>query len=271
MNQLNIEQFYPKLKNCLIDLGDEIHRLRRSPQFRIMVKPDDTLVTNVDYHANDILTHFISREFPQHFIVGEESENKTYPSGAEYIWYIDPIDGTKQFTTGSADFFVLLGLVAHGSPYFGAIYKPSDNTLITGMDDKVLMHDLNNDKRYSLAPQPWALTQLRCTFKQVPAEQRAFLKSDFGIERAEYINKYIELTAPLFGLSNGYVSHRRTFLWDYAAPAAIMKAVGYQVEGLNQKNEIVPLNLGEYVVSSCYALPKNLPSEILQALLPQQL
>lgn len=91
--------------------------------FSVDKKTDRSPVTIADKNAEEILRKKISRDFPDHGIIGEEfgSENET----AEWTWTIDPIDGTRSFIRGLPLFSSLLALLYRGTPVLGLISLPA--------------------------------------------------------------------------------------------------------------------------------------------------
>ncbi|MFC1453136.1 inositol monophosphatase family protein, partial [Verrucomicrobiota bacterium] len=71
-----------------------------------------------------------STALPEDGIVAEEFDNTR--EDAEYVWVLDPIDGTKSFITGIPLFGTLIGLLHRGKPAIGAIHQPILNELCIG-------------------------------------------------------------------------------------------------------------------------------------------
>jgi myo-inositol-1(or 4)-monophosphatase len=79
-------------------------------------------VTAADHAAETAMRALIRRTFPEHGIVGEEfGEDR---AGAEYVWVLDPIDGTKSFISGMPAWGTLIGLMRLGEPVFGMMNQP---------------------------------------------------------------------------------------------------------------------------------------------------
>lgn len=79
-------------------------------------------VTEADRAGEAAIRHMIKRAFPDHGIIGEEygSENPD----AEYVWVLDPIDGTRAFICGLPVWGTLIALTRKGVPVFGAMNQP---------------------------------------------------------------------------------------------------------------------------------------------------
>ncbi|MFQ5444789.1 MAG: inositol monophosphatase family protein, partial [Nitrospinales bacterium] len=85
--------------------------------FKVELKPDQSPVTIADKNAEEILRRKISTAFPDHGIIGEEFGNEK--ADAEWVWTIDPLDGTRSFVRGIPLFASLLALLHHGEPVMG--------------------------------------------------------------------------------------------------------------------------------------------------------
>ncbi len=79
-------------------------------------------VTEADRAAEMAMRTLIGRNFPGHGIIGEEHGNER--TDAEYIWVLDPIDGTKSFINGMPTWGTLIGLLRFGEPVFGLMHQP---------------------------------------------------------------------------------------------------------------------------------------------------
>jgi histidinol phosphatase-like enzyme (inositol monophosphatase family) len=85
-------------------------------------KPDDTPVTRADREAETRMREIIAAAQPKHGVIGEEHGSDR--PGAEFVWVLDPIDGTKRFITGNPLFGSLVALLQGGRPILGIIDMP---------------------------------------------------------------------------------------------------------------------------------------------------
>jgi inositol-phosphate phosphatase/L-galactose 1-phosphate phosphatase/histidinol-phosphatase len=85
-------------------------------------KPDLTPVTAADRAAEATMRSLIDREFPGHGIIGEELGRSR--EEAEFVWILDPIDGTKSFISGVPLFGTLIALTRGKRPILGVIDQP---------------------------------------------------------------------------------------------------------------------------------------------------
>ncbi|MGA7807700.1 histidinol-phosphatase [Bradyrhizobium sp.] len=79
-------------------------------------------VTEADRAAEAVMRRLIKANFPQHGIVGEEFGNEH--EDADYVWVLDPIDGTKSFIAGFPVWGTLIALLHQGVPVFGMMHQP---------------------------------------------------------------------------------------------------------------------------------------------------
>ena len=94
-------------------------------------KQDGTRVTEVDFLIEDKLREQIISAYPNHGILGEERESIN--TDADFVWVLDPIDGTYSFSKGVPLFGNLIGLNFKGKPIYGFLRLPMINdTWISG-------------------------------------------------------------------------------------------------------------------------------------------
>jgi len=87
-------------------------------------------VTAADHAAETAMRTLIRRTFPDHGIIGEEYGGER--ADAEYVWVLDPIDGTKSFISGMPAWGTLIGLLRSGEPVFGMMSQPFTRERFSG-------------------------------------------------------------------------------------------------------------------------------------------
>ena len=89
--------------------------------FKIEFKTNESnLVTEVDKASEKLITGFVKKKFPSHGILAEEGGS--YNKESEFLWVIDPIDGTTNFAHGLPIFSVSIGLQKNGKTIAGVVY-----------------------------------------------------------------------------------------------------------------------------------------------------
>lgn len=90
-------------------------------------KADKSFVTKADTEADQIIIDHIQANFPSHQILTEE--NGTIGEESEYIWVVDPLDGTLNFTRGIPFFCTSIAVVHKGEPIVSVIYNSVTRSL----------------------------------------------------------------------------------------------------------------------------------------------
>ncbi len=103
--------------------------------FDVEYKVKDDPVTRADREANDLACDRLARAFPGVPIVAEESDPRTYAGfgRADAAWFVDPLDGTREFVARNGEFVVMIGLAERGRATVGAIVVPEWNRAFLGV------------------------------------------------------------------------------------------------------------------------------------------
>ncbi len=108
------------------------------PYYRTRLAVDDKLdaspVTLADRGAEQAMRALLAEHAPEHGIIGEEFGRER--DEAEWVWVLDPVDGTKSFIVGRPTFCTLIGLLHHGKPVLGIIDQPVLNERWVGVADQ---------------------------------------------------------------------------------------------------------------------------------------
>ena len=124
----------------MVELAHELARISGNvirPYFdrldlEVETKADESPVTVADREGEAVMRELIAKRFPDHGVIGEEYG--TEKGEAEFVWTLDPIDGTISFTAGCPLFGTLIGLLREGRPVLGAIHQPVLGQLCLGTD-----------------------------------------------------------------------------------------------------------------------------------------
>ena len=115
------EPFVDFAKN-LADAARGVARRHFRQGLAIEDKADDSPVTRADREAEAAMREMIGTAHPDHGIIGEE--HGPHNAGADFVWVLDPIDGTKRFITGNPLFGSLIALLHRKRPILGVIDMP---------------------------------------------------------------------------------------------------------------------------------------------------
>jgi len=134
---MNLQYLTPFLLLLSIESSKIIKKYFRQP-LSIENKSDYSPVTIADKLAEEKMREIIAKEFPSHGIIGEEFGN--HKPDAEYVWVLDPIDGTKSFISGALSFGTLIALMKNGKSIIGVINHPILNEFLIGDNQDCLLN-----------------------------------------------------------------------------------------------------------------------------------
>ncbi len=121
MTAVDFEKFVEELADVSGEAILPFFRTALSAQNKSAVGGFDP-VTEADHAAETAMRRLIEHFFPEHGIVGEEFGDRKLD--AEYVWTLDPIDGTKSFICGFPTWGTLIGLSHNGAPVYGMMNQP---------------------------------------------------------------------------------------------------------------------------------------------------
>ena len=110
-------------------ISGRIQTARLGTEIGIENKGELDLVTEVDRACEAAILARLRRSFPTHDIVAEESA--PFLSGSEYVWYVDPLDGTTNFAHKYPFFCTSIALTKAGNSIASAVYDPVKDELFT--------------------------------------------------------------------------------------------------------------------------------------------
>ncbi len=97
--------------------------------FSVENKSDDSPVTSADKGADKIIRDILSKAFPDYGFLTEESTDTPERLQKEFIFIVDPVDGTKEFVSRNGNFTTNIGLVKNHEVVAGVINIPLHDTV----------------------------------------------------------------------------------------------------------------------------------------------
>jgi 3'(2'), 5'-bisphosphate nucleotidase len=101
----------------------------------IREKGVDDPVTAADIASNRIITHTLREAFPNHAILTEEEPDTWGQTGHEWVWMIDPLDGTRDFIKANGEFVTMIGLTHDAEPVVGVVIEPATGLELYAVKD----------------------------------------------------------------------------------------------------------------------------------------
>ena len=125
---------YVEFANTLADEASKISMQYFRTKLSIDQKNDMSPVTIADQNTEIKIREMINKKYPNHGILGEEFE--AIKPDSEFVWVIDPIDGTRSFIAGHKDFGNLIALTQNNNPILGIINCPAHQERWVGIINK---------------------------------------------------------------------------------------------------------------------------------------
>jgi myo-inositol-1(or 4)-monophosphatase len=96
---------------------------------RVSAKQTNDFVTEIDQAAEAVIIETLLTAFPTHGILAEESGSEHGAQGSDFVWIIDPLDGTTNFIHGFPVYCVSIALAVKGKVEQAVVYDPTRNDL----------------------------------------------------------------------------------------------------------------------------------------------
>ncbi len=166
-----------------------------------------------DRDANILILDRLRAARPDDFILSEESVDDRARCAARRVWIVDPLDGTREYATGSDEWAVHIGLAIDGCPALGAVAVP-DRRQVFATDDLPPQHD----------PCP---VGLRVVVSRSRAPDIARCVGDrLGATLIPMGSAGAKAMAVVEGRADVYLHDGGQYEWDNCAPAAVALAAG---------------------------------------------
>ena len=141
MSSLNSEDFCQSditasLRNLLAYVSLVASHSHAKRDFETHYKNGNEPCTSVDLAVNDILEERLLSIYPQACWLSEESRDTKERLGKDFIWIVDPIDGTSDFTKGSHEYSISVALCKNCFPILGGVALPPQRRVIVGNQKK---------------------------------------------------------------------------------------------------------------------------------------
>jgi myo-inositol-1(or 4)-monophosphatase len=214
-------------------------------------KADKSVVTEADKKVQDLIVGELAVKYPDHGLIAEEETPLTAgrPGGdAEYVWSIDPIDGTRNYASGIHVYCCSIALLRNGQPVVGAIYEPNFNWLFSAAAGRpaTLNGEVISVRRERFSKET-VLAFAISTYAHRPACLHK-LMDDCVVRNAGTVALHLGMVAS--GKMDATINCSGK-LWDIAAGALIARQAGADIRLLNEQFQfedrpLWPMNLADY-------------------------
>jgi 3'(2'), 5'-bisphosphate nucleotidase len=207
--------------------------------FDVMFKGADDPVTEADQRANAKIVAMLAAQFPDDAIVAEEGSGRDVP-GASRVWFVDPLDGTKEFIAKNGEFSVMIGLAVDGVATLGVVYQPTtDRYWLGALGAGAFLYEGRGG-----AP---IVTPIRVSDTADPSALRLVVSRSHRSPETDAMRDALGITSERpsgsVGLKVGLLATNeadlyvhlsdKSHLWDCCAPEAILVAAGGRFTGLD--------------------------------------
>lgn len=191
-------------------------------------------VTEADLRANELIVEGLRKAFPLDGIISEE-EPPTGRRSATRIWYVDPLDGTKEFVAKNGEFSIMIGLSVNGQARLGVVYRPVGDLLFGGITDQEAWREEAGRR-----------TALKVSSVTIPQHLRMVVSRSHRhpviVDMREGIGLTHELPCGSVGLKIGLLASDQgdvyvepssyTSAWDTCGPEAVLRGAGGRLTDL---------------------------------------
>lgn len=211
-----------------LDAAEIINKIYAT-DFDTEYKPGDEPVTIADKKSDELIVSYIKKEYPNDRILSEEHGLYTPQNPNTRCWFIDPIDGTREFIAKNGEFAIQIGLAENEKLQFGLVYQPvGENMYVAALGEGCWWHSPQNG---------WVRLQVKKTdFSNLRIAVSRSHPCNIGQEVHSALNGKANVVHGGVGLKlmaiarqscDYYINNsNKTKAWDVAAPEILFTEAG---------------------------------------------
>jgi 3'(2'), 5'-bisphosphate nucleotidase len=199
-------------------------------------KTGDEPVTRADREASELIVSGLRQDFPEDIVISEEApDDRRRLEAGRRVWFVDPLDGTRDFIRGRHGFSVMIGLCEATRPVAGVVYQPHGDRLYRADPDEgtVLVDDRGTRRLHCSDVRDLEKIRLVASRShRTPEIDR--VKAALGIDDEMNIGSVgLKLGLIALGDRDLYVNpSSKSSLWDTCAPEALLVHAGGRLSDL---------------------------------------
>ena len=232
--------------DILLSYSDDIKNIKKKVQI-IKNKNIHDPVTLADLEINELIVNRINERYrdTNWEILSEENfkiKNNYYSTNKDWLWVLDPLDGTKDFIQGTGNYAMQLALNYKQKPFIGLVLIPELNELWISFGDKLWCEKRNGYIQDQNMSEKIILKEMTI----VTSKNHNNEKLNDLIEKINFKNKVVmgsigcKIASIIRGESDIYISLSMPGKsapkdWDFAAPEAILNAAGGSITNIENR------------------------------------
>ncbi len=231
MNTQEISALIEQVHDIAVKAGDKILEVYNDIEnFEVEHKKDDSPLTRADREANKIICDRLELLSPRLPIISEENKLIDYQERKdfEYMWMVDPLDGTKEFIKRNGEFTVNIALIHDGQSIAGVVYTPVTGELYTAVKGQGAYKIVDNKKTKlqcaSYRSNDKALS-IVCSRSHLNDETQAFI-DDYNEPLKVSKGSSLKFLIIAEGEAHVYPRLAPTMEWDTAAAQIVLEESG---------------------------------------------
>ena len=212
-----------------------INKKNEDPVTKADLKVNEIIIKRIGEHYRDIKWGILSEE-------NEKLEKGTCNNKFDWLWVLDPLDGTKDFIQATGNYAMHLALNCKNTPYLGVVLIPEKGELWFAYEDKVWYENKEGSKFKVNLPKNKNLQEMTLvTSKNHRNEALKNLIKKINFKEVMIMGSIgCKIASIVRGESDIYICLSLPGKscpkdWDFAAPAAILKAAGGAITNINNR------------------------------------
>lgn len=229
-----MEEFLEFSKTIAKQAGNLVMKYYNSENFNVNYKKDNSIVTIADTESEKLIRNSILEKYPDHTIIAEEGG--LTEGNQEFIWCVDPLDGTTNFSIHYPFFCISIALYKKKKPIIGVVYFPTQDELYYATKNngaflngkKIIVSSQKSLKNAIIA---FSSNKTKRTAKNI---SRLFL--EFKMKQSQRLRHFgsaaLELCYVASGRISGFLSLGAK-IWDISAGMLLIREAKGRVTKLN--------------------------------------
>ena len=234
-----LKPFLKKVKNIVLSTQNTLTS---------KIKSDESIVTNTDIFISDLFQKLIKKKFKNHSILDEEKifQNKNMKEeikNSEYVWIIDPIDGTKTYFYGSYLYATSIALYKNNLPLFSLIFLPALSKLIYTKNNsvyKITNFGTRKEQTEKVFFKKEKLTQNSLVYFSVK-DAKKYIK-DYKYTFIDGYSSYIYTYDVFNNIAKGAFLKSNVSMWDVYGSLPLAKSLGMEIYNIETGNTLEKLD-----------------------------